>query len=68
MTAQQHPNSAEIRRLRACTVVSVVLRVAGPVITEVRPHALGTRQRQVIARVGDVLFYLDDRWLAARIR
>lgn len=44
------------------------MRVAGPVVTDVRPHALGTPQAQVIARVGDALIYLADQQLAARIR
>lgn len=68
MAATKPTSSTEPQPHLASTVVSVVLRVAGPVITDVRPHALGTRQRQVVARIGDVLFYLDDRWLAARIR
>ena len=50
------------------TVLAVVLRVAGPVVTEVYPHALGTPQRQVTARIGDVLIYLTDPRAAARIR
>lgn len=50
------------------TVLAAVLRVAGPVVTDVRPHAIGTPQRQVTARVGDVLLYLTDPRVAARIR
>ena len=50
------------------TVLTAVLRVAGPVVTDVRPHAIGTPQRQVTARIGDVLIYLTDPRAAARIR
>ena len=42
------------------TVIAVVLRVAGAVVTDVRPHAIGTPHRQVTARIGDVLLYLTD--------
>jgi hypothetical protein len=50
------------------SVLAVVLRVAGPVVTDVRPHALATPERQVSARIGDVLIYLTDPRAAARIR
>ena len=44
--------------LRCARLRCVVLQVAGPVITEVRPHALVTCERQVCARIGDALVYL----------
>lgn len=51
-------------RYSTCGVPSV-----GPaVITDVRPHALGTPERQVFARIGDALIYLTDPAVAARIR
>jgi hypothetical protein len=59
-TDQQHPTTS--------AVLAVILRVAGPVLTEVRAHAVGTPQRQVTARIGDVLVYLTDPRAAARIR
>ncbi len=50
------------------TVLAVVLRVAGPVLTGIHPHAIGTPERQVSARIGDALVYLTDPAVAARIR
>ncbi|MGH3833542.1 MAG: hypothetical protein ACRDRS_24425 [Pseudonocardiaceae bacterium] len=52
----------------ASTVLTVVMRVAGPVPTEVHPHALGHPERQVTARIGDAVVYLTDPAVAARIR
>lgn len=52
----------------ASTVLSVVMRVAGPVPTEVRPYALGHPEQQVTARIGDAVVYLTDGAVAARIR
>jgi hypothetical protein len=52
----------------ASTVLCVVMRVAGPVPTEVHPHALGHPERQVTARIGDALVYLTEPAVAARIR
>lgn len=40
------------------TVLSVVMRVAGPVPTDVHPHALGHPEQQVTARIGDAVIYL----------
>jgi len=53
---------------RASAVVAVVLRVAGPVITEVRTHGIGTPDAQVCVRIGDALLYLTEPRLVARIR
>ena len=66
--ATQQPTIPQPIHVMASTVLAVVMRVAGPVITEVRPHALGTPERQVIARIGDALVYLTDPKAAARIR
>lgn len=52
----------------ASTVLAVVMRVAGPVPTEVRPFALGHPEQQVTARIGDAVLYLTDRAVAAHIR
>lgn len=52
----------------ACAVVAVVMRVAGPVATQVRPYALGQPEQQVTARIGDVVVYLTEPAVAGRIR
>jgi hypothetical protein len=65
MTSQ--PPTTDTHQLTSA-VIAVVLRVAGAVITDVRPHAIGTPQRQVNARIGDVLLYLTDHRTVARIR
>ena len=52
----------------ASTVLSVVMRVAGPVPTDVHPHALGHPEQQVSARIGDAVVYLTEPTVAARIR
>jgi hypothetical protein len=52
----------------ASTVLSVVLRVAGPVPTRVHPYALGHPEQQVTARIGDAVVYLTEPTVAARIR
>jgi hypothetical protein len=46
----------------------VVMRVAGPVLTEVHPHALGHPEQQVTARIGDAVIYLTEAALTGRIR
>lgn len=66
MTAQPTTTSQEHRL--TSTVLAVILRVAGPVITDIRPHAIGTPERQVNARIGDALLYLTNPRTAARIR
>jgi hypothetical protein len=50
------------------TVLAVLMRVAGPVPTEVHPHALGHPEQQVSARIGDAVVYLTEPVVAARIR
>jgi hypothetical protein len=50
------------------TVLAVVMRVAGPVVTGVLPHGLGTPERQVSVRIGDVIVHLTDPRVAAVIR
>jgi hypothetical protein len=67
MAGQHTSNPKQIPEL-ASAVIAVILRVAGPVMTEVRPYAIGTPERQVTARIGDALVYLTDRRLAGRIR
>lgn len=52
----------------ASPVLSVVLRVAGPVPIDVHPYTLGRPERQVSARIGDALIYLTDPAVAGRIR
>lgn len=52
----------------ASTVLSAVLRVAGPVPTHVHPHALGTPEQQVSLRIGDALVYLTEPVVSSRIR
>lgn len=66
--AVQHTTTPQQIPTLASAVVAVILRVAGPVITDVRAHAVGTPERQINARIGDALIYLTDRRLAARIR
>jgi hypothetical protein len=61
------PNPTTTERLTS-SVLAVILRAAGPVITDIRPHATGTPERQVLARLGDVLLYLTDPHTVARIR
>jgi hypothetical protein len=56
------------RDLRMTGVLSVVMRVAGPVPTDVQPHAVGYPEQQVIARLGDAVVYLTEAAVAARIR
>lgn len=52
----------------ASNVLAVIVRVAGPVITEVRAHAVGHPEAQVCVRVGDVLLYLSDPATVAVLR
>ena len=68
MVSQQPTRIPQPVHVMASTVLAVVMRVAGPVITEVHPHALGTPERQVLARIGDALVYLTDPKAAAHIR
>jgi hypothetical protein len=68
MAPQQQPITPQPEHVLASTVLVVIMRVAGPVITDVRPHALGTPEQQVIVRIGDALIYLTDPQLTARIR
>ena len=58
----------DLQQQLASTVLAVILRVAGPVITDVRPHALATPEAQVCARIGDALFYLTDLRAAGLLR
>lgn len=58
--ASQQPTTQQPEHVLASTVLAVIMRVAGPVITEVRSHALGTPQAQVNVRIGDALIYLTD--------
>lgn len=66
--ASQQPTTPQPEHVLASTVLAVIMRVAGPVITDVRAHALGTPQAQVIVRIGDALIYLTEATVAARIR
>ena len=50
----------------APTVVAVILGVAGPVLSDIRRHALGTPEAEVCACVGAALHGLTDPWVAAR--
>ncbi|MGH3534872.1 MAG: hypothetical protein ACRDQG_09190 [Pseudonocardiaceae bacterium] len=50
------------------TVLAVLMRVAGPVPTEVHPHALGHPEQQVSLRLGDAVVYLTEPAVAARVR
>ncbi len=68
MVSQQPTRIPQPVHVMASTVLAVVMRVAGPVITEVHPHAIGYPERQVLARIGDALIYLTDPKAAARIR
>ena len=52
----------------ASTVLAVLMRVAGPVPTQVHPHAVGQPEQQVSVRIGDALVYLSDPVVGARIR
>lgn len=52
----------------ASTVLTVVMRVAGPVPTQVDSYALGEPEQQVSARIGDAVVYLTEPAVAARIR
>ncbi|MGH3764780.1 MAG: hypothetical protein ACRDTX_06475 [Pseudonocardiaceae bacterium] len=65
-TTQQSPTSPHT--VLASTVLTVVMRVAGPVPIEVRPYALGHPEQQVSARIGDAVIYLTEPGVAARIR
>jgi hypothetical protein len=52
----------------ASNVLAVIVRVAGPVITEVRAHAIGYPEGHVCIRLGDVLLYLADPVAVALLR
>lgn len=47
MTIRQPLTAPPPRPVLSSTVLAVVLRVAGPVLTEVRPHAIGHPEQQV---------------------
>jgi hypothetical protein len=70
LTARSHPPTTDPEPVPvlASTVLSVVMRVAGPVPTDIRPHALGHPEQQVTARIGDALIYLTDAAVTERIR
>jgi hypothetical protein len=65
---QPQTQSATEGHALTSNVLTVVLRVAGPVETSVRPHALGHPERQVNVRIGDALIHLTDAKAAERIR
>jgi hypothetical protein len=67
MTTQQLPTPHSVPVL-ASTVLTVVMRVAGPVHTEVHPYAIGEPEQQVTARIGDAVVYLTEPAVAGRIR
>jgi hypothetical protein len=71
ITPEPHPPASidpQPAPVLASTVLSVVMRVAGPVPTDVHPHALGHPEQQVTARIGDAVIYLTDAAVAGRIR
>ncbi len=57
----------QTRPLMTSTVLAVMLRVAGPVETGTVAHGLGYPERQVSVRIGDVVIYLRDPKVAARV-
>ncbi|MFN2496159.1 MAG: hypothetical protein ABR608_09680 [Pseudonocardiaceae bacterium] len=67
MTTQQLTSPQSVPVLSS-TVLAVVMRVAGPVPTEVHPHAIGHPEQQVTARIGDAVVYLTEPTVAGRIR
>ena len=67
MTTQQLASPRSVPVLTS-TVLAVVMRVAGPLPTEVHPHAIGHPEQQVTARIGDAIVYLTEPTVAARIR
>lgn len=69
-TAQPAPTTTDPDAVPvlASTVLAVVMRVAGPVPTQVHPHALGHPEQQVSARIGDAVIYLTEPEVAGRIR
>lgn len=60
--------SGQLGPVITSTVLAVVMRVAGPVTTGVLPHGLGTPERQVSVRIGDVVVHLAEAKVAARVR
>jgi len=68
MNTQNLTTPATERAMLTSTVIAVLLRVAGPVEIGISAHALGTRERQVSLRIGDVLVYLADPEVAGRVR
>jgi hypothetical protein len=69
MTSTQPATSQPTREtLITSTMLAVFLRVAGAVETGVRPHALGTRERQVTVRIGDAVEHLTSARVAAQVR
>jgi hypothetical protein len=67
MTTQQLASPRSVPVLTS-TVLAVVMRVAGPLPTEVHPHAIGHPEQQVTARIGDAIVYLTEPTVAAHIR
>ncbi|MGH3777002.1 MAG: hypothetical protein ACRDRR_14955 [Pseudonocardiaceae bacterium] len=66
--ATQQLTSPQSAPVLSSTVLAVVMRVAGPVPTEVYPHAVGHPEQQVTARIGDAVVYLTEPAVAGRIR
>jgi hypothetical protein len=67
VTTQQLTTPLSIPVL-ASTVLTVVMRVAGPVPTHVHPYAIGEPEQQVTTRIGDAIVYLTEPAMAGRIR
>ncbi|MGH3428253.1 MAG: hypothetical protein ACRDQZ_11925 [Mycobacteriales bacterium] len=69
ITAEQSPTTGPpAAHVLASAVLAVVMRVAGPVPTQVHPHAIGHPEQQVSARSGDAVVYLTELGVAGRIR
>ncbi len=68
ITAEQSPTTGpQAAHVLASAVLAVVMRVAGPVPTQVHPHAIGHPEQQVSARIGDAVVYLTELAVAGRI-
>ncbi len=63
MTAMPHSNPH-----LASNVLALIVRVAGPVITGVRAHAVGHPEQRICVRLGDVLLDLADPDAVAVLR
>lgn len=68
MPTQTHTAPTTKHAIMTSTVLAVLLRVAGPVEIGMTTHALGTPQRQVSLRIGDVLVHLTDPRVAELVR